>query len=856
MAKSNRSIFGRLFRKIPMPILAVLFGLLASALVWVVVDRIQPRAISDIFDEELESQLDQRARESLIRFDNFLQSYVTLTRLVANHRKMAEYLDPVIWQFIDEGPPIDHKEFEPDWIPDSAIWESSVRPSHIMLVDPEGGVRETYYVGEDELPAELLQEDGELYGIQTRQPHLATLEGLPFLLVSEAVEDSNFNDMGFLVVLVPINQAFFLASQQRVNSANMLVGLIDENANQILASSNPGRIFPGSSLESTSDDFVVIKQSFFEYEGDTLNALFGTFVPKDSLAATGNRILQLERRHRLTGAAIIAVIFVLLFILVSNRISRILKRISRFSSKALGMEQSEQQGGNQLLLMEDWIQNFIQMVLKAREEMREKFTAEIEEGEALRRAVMNTSLDAIVTIDQEGHIADFNPTAVLKFGLSWDEAMGRKLEPLLLADKSREAFNIQLHECLAEDSEVTPVIRVLTAVSSREGEFPVEVAIKPIKMGDTLFYTVYIRDISERKRQAHEIESLAAIPRESPFPVLRVNGRGVVTYANKPSDALLSYWGCNRMQTLPFFWKKQITETLEKNVNREIEVHTDEGIYTLLISPVKHLDYVNIYARDVTEIQRAQEVARQRQNELIHVSRLSTMGEMATGIAHELNQPLSAILNYANGCSRRIRLNLGEKSELLDALGQISSQAARAGEIIKRMRGMVTRQAPVREDTDLNALINEVCTLVSQDRANLKIEVETRLNEEPLYVRVDPVQIEQVLLNLLRNAFDVLQDQDSSTRKLTISSGYVGKGLIYLSVRDNGVGIKPADMKTLFDPFFTTKKTGMGMGLSISDTIISEHKGRIKVESFPGQGTTFTVELPASASHLLESMAS
>ncbi|MGV6826225.1 MAG: PAS domain-containing sensor histidine kinase [bacterium] len=855
MAKSERSLLNRLVRKVPMPVLAIIFGMMASGVVWVVLDRIQPRAISDIFEAEIDSQLDQRSREALIRFDNFLQSYITVTRLVANHRKMAVYLDPVIWQFLDEGPPIIHQAFEPEWMPDTSIWEMTVPPSHVLLVDPEGVVREIYYLGDVEFPSQLQSESTFLQDIRPRQYYLVNLNESPFLLVADAVEDSNFNDMGFLVILVPIDQEFFVASQQRVRSENMLVALIDEDANTVLASSSPGRVPAGDSVEMLQDEFVVTAQSFFEYEGQTLNALFATLVPKAGLAVTGNQILKLERRHRLTGAAIIAFIFIVLFILVSNRLSRILKRISQFSSRALGIDQPEIRSGNQLLLMEDWIQNFIQMVMRAREEMREQFNAELQEGEALRRTIMNTSLDSIVAIDHNGRIIDFNPTAVAKFGLTRNEAMGQQLDTLLLTEKSREAFNIQLHDCLASPQSGQPVARVLTAVSQAEGEFPVEVSIKPIELGETLVFTTYIRDISERRRQAHEIESLAAIPRESPFPVLRVNSRGVVTYANAASDALLSYWGCGRMQTLPIYWKQQMETALERGSYRESEVHTDAGIYTLLIAPMKHLGYVNVYGRDVTEIRRAEEDARQRQNELIHVSRLSTMGEMATGIAHELNQPLSAILNFANGCARRIRLNLGDKQELIDALGQISNQASRAGEIIKRMRGMVTRQAPVRVSADLNSLINEVCALVSQDRVNLQIAVERHLSDEPLYVRVDPVQIEQVLLNLLRNAFDVLQEQDPLNRRLTIRSGYSGKGSVFVSVRDNGAGIKPDDMKTLFDPFFSTKETGMGMGLSISDTIISDHKGKIRVESFLGKGTTFTVELPASV-HRLESLAS
>ncbi len=398
-------------------------------------------------------------------------------------------------------------------------------------------------------------------------------------------------------------------------------------------------------------------------------------------------------------------------------------------------------------------------------------------------------------------------------------------------------------------------MRTLSARSKDGKLFPVEVAIKPVMLENKLFFTTYIRDISERKRQAQEISSLAAFPGESPLPVLRINQPGVVIYANKASAALLEYWGCRRMQTVPIYWKRLVEQTLETGRATEVEVETSAGVFSLLLAPVANLAYVNVYGRDITAIRQAEEEARHRQNELIHVSRLSTMGEMATGIAHELNQPLSAIVNFANGCARRIRLGMGEKEELIRAMEQISLQAERAGEIIKRLRGMVTRQQPVREHTDLNTLVKDACALIAHDRQKLKIAMELQLSRQPVIARIDPVQIEQVILNLLRNALDALGEQRQKERRLLLETGMSVQGMAYIRVQDNGSGIVLEDMKHLFDPFFSTKKTGMGMGLSISKTIVAEHNGRIMADSLPGKGTVFTIVLPASSA-IAESIAS
>ena len=840
-----------------MSVLAALFGLLTAAAVWIVIDPIQTRAISNIFGEELQEQLEQRARESLLRFDSFLQSYTSTTQLLANHRRMADYLDPVVWFPSDVDPPVIYQQTPPIWLPDKAIRQLPVLPSHVLLVDVVGRIREQYQLGESGLPTDTALEVKQVFSDTEHHAFLTKLDGRLYVLVSERVEDASRYLMGSLVLLVPIDARFLNASQQRANTSQTTVAILDGENQVILSSSKSEQLLEGESIEQVRKEYVVTAQSFFEYDDTAANLLFATLIPRDMVNATMKRIVAVERRHRLTGAAIVGVLFVLLFMFISGRISRLLRRIAHFSSKALEIEQAQpRKGGNQLLVMEEWIRAFSQAVMKARDEMRAHYTAEIQEREALKSAVLDTSLDPIVTIDQKGRVVDFNPTAEHTFGFSALEATGKQLDNLVFAPGSRDAFNALLKQSFFEsDLEAASVMRTLSAVSKEGKELPVEVAIKPVMLEQRALFTVYIRDISERKRQAQEIVSLAAFPSESPMPILRINRPGVVIYANNASKPLLDYWGCRRLQTIPIYWKRLVEEALIRGVAMEEEVQTVDGIYSLLLAPVKNLEYVNVYGRDVTAIKLAEAEARHRQNELIHVSRLSTMGEMATGIAHELNQPLSAIVNFANGCARRIRMGIGEKDDLLGVMRQIADQANRAGEIIKRLRGMVTRQQPVRQDSDLNALVKDACALLAHDRQKLGIALEFKLAKNLQQVRVDPVQIEQVILNLLRNALDALQHQDHSKRELLISTGIGSDGNVYVAIQDNGPGISGTDLKHLFDPFFSTKETGMGMGLSISQTIISEHGGKIRVDSFPGKGTVFIVELPAEQAQL-ESIAS
>ncbi|MFM1891071.1 MAG: hypothetical protein RLZ44_148, partial [Pseudomonadota bacterium] len=736
----------------------------------------------------------------------------------------------------------------PRWLPETDVWGGVIRPSHLLLVDNNNRVREEYRLRDTPLPDELRNDPRRLVAAGQRRAHLTKLDGQPYLITSELVEDAGHHIMGALLLLVPIDSDFLGASQQRVSPSDALVALLDADSQHVLSSSDDALVTKGAALEAFKSDYVVTAQSFFDYDDSDLNLLFATLVPRAGIEATGQRVLDLERRQRLMGAAVIIVTFTLLFVLLSSRLNRLLQRVASFSRRALDVEQPLVTRGNQLLILEDWIRDFVALVLRAREEMRARHETAMQESEALTAALMETSLDSIITIDQRGRIIEFNATAQRIFGHDREFALGKLLETLLLARESRATFNQRLYESLTRGSdEADPARYELRAVNRDGVSFPVELAIKPMLLHDRLLFTVYIHDITARKRQEAEIKSLAGFPSESPIPVLRVNRPGVVIYANGPSEPLLRHWGCRRLQTLPVYWKAQVQSVLDQGHTRELELATDEGIYSLLLAPIRELGYVNIYARDITKVREAEEEARRRQNELVHVARLSTMGEMATGIAHELNQPLSAIVNFANGIARRIKLGVGDKEELLPALEQIAGQANRAGEIIKRLRGMVSRQQPVREETDLNQLIEEVCAILGHETRKLDLAVERRLYPAPLLIRADPIQIEQVILNLTRNALDALQEVAPAERRLLITSGRLGQDAVYMAVHDSGRGIRPHVMERLFDPFFTTKKEGMGMGLAITQTIVADHHGKIRADSLPGKGTTFTLELPAAA---------
>lgn len=837
-------LFGH-FRRIPMTLLSILVGLACGALVWAVLDQVQPRALRGIFTEELQTRLEQQARETLIRFENYVEAHTSTTRLLANHRSLSTYLDPIYWFDLDVKEPIVYFS-PPPWLPATSLWRTLVEPGKILLLDRKGRTREVYNLDLRHLPEELLRVDGRFLSESRVQAILTTLEGRPYLLISEIAEDGTGTNMGYLMMAVPLDSEFLLASQQGVSSSSVLVGLIDADEQRFLSSSDPKLIPAGSTMQHASTDFIVTAQSFFQYEGSVLNMQFATLVPRSSLEATRQRVEAVERRQRLVAATTFIAVFTLVFYLFSERLNRILRRISLFSRRALGRRQPVLEKGNQIYVLEDWIKQFIGNVLTAREEMRREHETEMKQSEAIQQAILEAALDPIITIDRKGRIIEFNSTAEKVFGYRRDDVIGILFSSLIIRAEDNVKFSQMMKRFESDAAPTELEVRgEMIGLRGDTTQFPVEVAIKSIQLPLKEVFTVYVRDISSRKRAEEMITSLAKFPTESPSPILRVNRPGVIIYANPASAPLLSYWECEQGQKLPLYWRNRVVSVFDSGQHWESEVMVGKHIYSLLFTPVINLKYINIYGRDITEVRRAESQAREHQQELIHVSRLSTMGEMATGLAHELNQPLSAIANYANGCVRRLPADIDGADDLIYALGQINSQAGRAGEIIRRLRRLVGKQLPVRSEADINNLIKEVCSFVEFEARKTGVVIEQELSMDRLPVRVDVVQIEQVLLNLVRNALEALMDVPEERRSLVVRSSHQGSGTIRVDVVDTGPGIEPEAAKKLFEPFFTTKESGMGMGLVISQTIAEDHGGRIEAEPVAGIGSRFSLTLPA-----------
>ncbi len=259
------------------------------------------------------------------------------------------------------------------------------------------------------------------------------------------------------------------------------------------------------------------------------------------------------------------------------------------------------------------------------------------------------------------------------------------------------------------------------------------------------------------------------------------------------------------------------------------------------------IEHVIVTGVDITEKRQTEELERQRLLGLAHISRVSTMGQMATEIAHELNQPLCAIASYSDTCLRMLKSGGTELTEVHHVLTEIGHQAERAGEVIRRIRNFVRKEAAERTTVDLNELVQDVVRLTQTEARWNQVVVHTELQPMATLVHVDKILIEQVIMNLVRNAIEAIALADSQQRRVDISTHGQAGGRLAVSVQDSGPGLPAEILDKIFQPFFTTKPQGMGMGLSLSLSIAKAHGGTLRAEPCAAGGSIFQLELPAPA---------
>jgi two-component system, LuxR family, sensor kinase FixL len=358
--------------------------------------------------------------------------------------------------------------------------------------------------------------------------------------------------------------------------------------------------------------------------------------------------------------------------------------------------------------------------------------------------------------------------------------------------------------------------------------------------------------------------------------VVMIDHRGTITVFNRSAERLFGYTeaevlGQNVSVLMPAPWREEHDGYLERyartgiphiiGVGREIEGQRKDGSrFPAFLSvgrvaqsePPRFVGFV----RDVTTEKRAlasiqaerdhaitrrreEQEARRLQERLTHVSRMATMGEMAAGIAHELNQPLSAIATYARACERFLKSPEPDLPETLSSLAEIGFEALRAGEIIRRLRQLVSTQPSEQVPTQVNDLVRDLSVLVQADARVHKTQIDLDLAPALPLVRADRAQLQQMVLSLARNAIEALADAGRTNRRVVVRTGLTPDGRVELSVCDNGPGVAPDMVDRLFMPFVTSKARGTGLGLAISQSIAQAHGGVVAYRANDPSGACF-----------------
>jgi C4-dicarboxylate-specific signal transduction histidine kinase len=282
---------------------------------------------------------------------------------------------------------------------------------------------------------------------------------------------------------------------------------------------------------------------------------------------------------------------------------------------------------------------------------------------------------------------------------------------------------------------------------------------------------------------------------------------------------------------------------------RDFEVHarnkSGELLRILLVADTVEMAgepcYI-IIIRDVTDRKRAESMLQEQQRELAHLSRVAALGELSGALAHELNQPLAAILANARAAQRMI-MSQGNTTEIRDILEDIALDDMRAGEVISRLRSLLKKGDIQPRPVDLAEIVGEVLDLLHSDLIRRRVTVSTQLDPSLPPIMGDRVQLQQVLLNLIVNACDAMADQPPEDRRIIIAERLSARGAVQLSVNDRGPGVAEQQLDQIFEPFVTTKEAGLGLGLAICRSIVIAHGGRLWAVNSAEGGATFILEL-------------
>ena len=487
--------------------------------------------------------------------------------------------------------------------------------------------------------------------------------------------------------------------------------------------------------------------------------------------------------------------------------------------------------------------------------------------ERFRLLVESVQDYAIVMLSPAGIITSWNVGAQRMKGYEAEEIIGQHFSRFYLAeDLERGKPKMELDLAAAEGRFVDEGWR-----RRRDGSrFWASIVITALRdaHGKLIGFSKITRDLSERRLAEEEQRKLASLVENSSDFIGLATLEGQVLFVNPAGQALVGLEGDEQARTTTILdyvvredqgkMMQQVLPIVMRDGHWEGEIQFRHFKTGKAISMHQHIFFAGepgserrlalaTVSRDITERKLAEEALRAAQGDLAHVTRVTTMGELTASIAHEINQPLSAIVNNANACRRMLAVPSPDLDEVRQAVTDIADLGTRAGEVISRIRTFMKKTIPMKTQVDLNQVIVEVLALIPAEMATHKISVVTELRPGLPPVLGDRIQLQQVLLNLIMNGIESMTSSSDRPRLLLIRSQTQESGHVLVAVQDSGTGLDAKAMSHIFDTFFTTKPAGMGMGLAISRSIVEAHGGRLWPVADASEGAIFNLTLPVCA---------
>jgi PAS domain S-box-containing protein len=495
---------------------------------------------------------------------------------------------------------------------------------------------------------------------------------------------------------------------------------------------------------------------------------------------------------------------------------------------------------------------------------------ELSRTEARKDAILSSALDCVVTIDHESCITEFNPAAERTFGYRRDAVLGRPLADVIIPPSFREQHHRGFARYLSTGQAHVLGRRIeMTAMRADGSEFPVELAITRIPMDGPPSFTGYLRDITERKRAEEELRRSEA----SLVEAQRLSSTGTFSWRVATDDIAWSEQTYRIYEldpaepvTLDLLGSRLHPEDIpsfQQMLDRQRDEGDDFEHEHRLQMPDRSVKYLHVLAhatrdqegqlkyigwiQDVTERRHAEAALGKARADLAHVARVSSLGALTASIAHEVNQPLSGIVTNASTCLRMLAADPPNVDGARETARRMIRDGHRATEVITRLRALFSRRKAAMEAVDLNEAAQEVVALSLIELQRNRVVLRSEFADDLPPVMGDRVQLQQVILNLLLNASDAMSGVTDRPRELVIRTEPDERDGVCLSIQDAGVGLEPREMDRLFEPFYTTKSGGMGIGLSVSRSIIESHNGRLWAAPNNGPGATFAFAIPAGA---------